>query len=125
MTCFSSSGVVDQGGFTAASRTLRVPKSTLSHRMQKLEADLEVRLLNRTSRHFGMTDAGSEFYHHAVAMLREAETGRGLDPAPADRAVQDSCDLPRAWRPCSSPLMNWCRPFVALPESGRCCPRDR
>ena len=65
--------VVDRGGFTAAGRTLRMPKSTLSHRMQKLEADLRVRLLNRTSRHFGMTDAGSEFYRHAVAMLREAE----------------------------------------------------
>ncbi len=65
--------VVDRGGFTAASRTLRVPKSTLSHRIQRLETNLGVRLLNRTSRRFGMTDAGAEFYRHAVTMLREAE----------------------------------------------------
>src|SRR4029077_10057181 len=65
--------VVDRGGFTAAGRTLRIPKSTLSHRMQQLETNLGVRLLNRTSRRFGMTDAGSEFHHYAVAMLREAE----------------------------------------------------
>ena len=65
--------VVDCGGFTAAGRTLRIPKSTLSHRMQQLETNLGVRLLNRSSRRFGMTDAGSEFYHYAVAMLREAE----------------------------------------------------
>jgi DNA-binding transcriptional LysR family regulator len=65
--------VVDRGGFTAASRTLRTPKSTLSHRIQQLETDLGVRLLHRTSRKFGMTDAGEEFYRHAVAMLREAE----------------------------------------------------
>ena len=65
--------VVDRGGFTAAGRTLRLPKSTLSHRIQQLEADLGVRLLNRTSRQFAMTDAGEEFYRHAVAMLREAE----------------------------------------------------
>jgi DNA-binding transcriptional LysR family regulator len=65
--------VVDRGGFTAASRTLRTPKSTLSHRIQQLETDLGVRLLNRTSRKFGMTDAGEDFYRHAVAMLREAE----------------------------------------------------
>ncbi len=65
--------VVDRGGFTAAGRTLRVPKSTLSHRMQELEANLGVRLLNRTSRRFGLTDAGEDFYRHAVAMLREAE----------------------------------------------------
>jgi DNA-binding transcriptional LysR family regulator len=65
--------VVDRGGFTAAGRTLRMPKSTLSHRIQQLETNLGVRLLNRTSRRFGMTDAGQEFYRHAVAMLREAE----------------------------------------------------
>jgi DNA-binding transcriptional LysR family regulator len=65
--------VVDRGGFTAAGRKLRVPKSTLSHRMQELERSLGVRLLNRTSRRFGLTDAGEEFYRHAVAMLREAE----------------------------------------------------
>jgi DNA-binding transcriptional LysR family regulator len=65
--------VVDRGGFTAAGRTLRIPKSTLSHRIQQLEANLGVRLLNRTSRRFGMTDAGEEFYRHAVVMLREAE----------------------------------------------------
>ncbi|PSJ62870.1 LysR substrate-binding domain-containing protein [Pseudaminobacter soli (ex Li et al. 2025)] len=65
--------VVDRGGFTAAGRALRVPKSTLSHRMQQLEANFGVHLLNRTSRHFSMTDAGQEFYRHAVSMLREAE----------------------------------------------------
>lgn len=65
--------VVDRAGFTAAGRALRIPKSTLSHRMQQLETDLGVRLLNRTSRRFRMTDAGSEFYRYAAAMLREAE----------------------------------------------------
>ena len=65
--------VVDRGGFTAASRTLRLPKSTLSHRIRQLEAGLGVRLLNRTSRRFGMTDAGGEFYRHAAEMLQQAE----------------------------------------------------
>lgn len=65
--------IVDRGGFTAAGAALHMPKSTLSHRMQRLEAELGVRLLNRTSRRFGMTDAGEAFYGHASAMLREAE----------------------------------------------------
>ena len=65
--------VVDRGGFTAAGRMLRIPKSTLSHRIQRLETELGVRLLNRTSRRFAMTDAGEEFYRHAVVMLRDAE----------------------------------------------------
>ncbi len=65
--------VVDRGGFTAAGRTLRMPKSTLSHRIQQLETGLGVRLLNRTSRRFGMTDAGVDFYRHAVGVLQQAE----------------------------------------------------
>jgi DNA-binding transcriptional LysR family regulator len=65
--------VVDRGGFTAAGRTLRLPKSTLSHRIHQLETNLGVRLLNRTSRRFAMTDAGAEFYRHAIEMLQSAE----------------------------------------------------
>ncbi|WP_267221405.1 LysR substrate-binding domain-containing protein [Dyella silvae] len=70
--------VVDRGGFTAAERTLRIPKSTLSGRIQRLERDLEVRLLNRTSRRFGMTEAGKEFYQHAVGMLQQAEQAESV-----------------------------------------------
>jgi DNA-binding transcriptional LysR family regulator len=65
--------VVDRGGFTAAGRVLQVPISTLSHRIQQLEASLGVRLLNRTSRRFCTTDAGKDFYRHAVAMVQQAE----------------------------------------------------
>jgi DNA-binding transcriptional LysR family regulator len=70
--------VVDRGGFTAAGRTLRVPKSTLSHRIQQLETGLGVRLLNRTSRRFSLTDAGEEFYRHAVGMLQQAEQAENV-----------------------------------------------
>ena len=65
--------VVDRGGFTAAGQSLQIPKSTLSHRIRQLEASLGVRLLNRSSRRFGVTDAGEEFYRHALAMVRQAE----------------------------------------------------
>lgn len=41
--------VVDRGGFTAASRTLRTLKSTLSRRIQRLESSFGVLLLNRTA----------------------------------------------------------------------------
>ena len=40
--------IVECGGLTA-SRNLNVPKSTVSHRLQQLEASLGVRLINRTS----------------------------------------------------------------------------
>ena len=64
--------VVERRGFTAAGRALGMPKSTLSFRMQKLEAELGVRLLNRTSRHFAPTQAGEEFYQLAARMVRAA-----------------------------------------------------
>lgn len=68
--------IVEKGGFSAAGRALNFPKSTLSHRMMKLETELGVRLLTRSSRHVRVTDAGQDFYRHAVAMLREAEMAR-------------------------------------------------
>ncbi|MCY1214001.1 HTH-type transcriptional regulator DmlR [compost metagenome] len=65
--------VVDRGGFTAAGDSLRLPKSTLSHRVKELETSLGVRLINRTSRQFGVTDVGAEFYQYAVSLLQSAE----------------------------------------------------
>jgi DNA-binding transcriptional LysR family regulator len=64
--------IVDCRGLTAASRDLNVPKSTVSHRLQQLEAALGVRLINRTSRSLSVTDAGEHFYRHAVNMLEHA-----------------------------------------------------
>ena len=70
--------VVERRGFTAAGRTLGMPKSTLSYRMKKLEAELGVRLLNRTSRHFAPTQAGEEFYRHAASLVRAAGEAESL-----------------------------------------------
>jgi DNA-binding transcriptional LysR family regulator len=70
--------VVERGGFTAAGRSLGMPKSTLSYRIQQLESELGVRLLNRTSRHFAPTQAGEEFYKHALSIVRAAEEAEAL-----------------------------------------------
>src|SRR5260221_13080958 len=65
--------IVECGGITAASRNLNLPKSTMSHRLQQLEASLGVRLINRTSRSLSMTDAGDLFYRHALPTLERAD----------------------------------------------------
>ncbi len=65
--------VVDHGGFAAAGRALGIPKSKLSRRIQQLEDRLGVRLLNRSSRRFSVTEIGREFHDRCVAMLVEAE----------------------------------------------------
>jgi len=64
--------VVDHKSITAAARALALPKSTLSYRVNQLEAQLGVRLINRTSRQFAVTEIGAEFYVHARSMLQEA-----------------------------------------------------
>jgi DNA-binding transcriptional LysR family regulator len=65
--------VVDHGGFAAAGRALGLQKSRLSRRILKVEERLGVRLLNRSSRRFSVTEIGREFYDRCVAMLVEAE----------------------------------------------------
>ena len=70
--------VVDHGGITAASRSLSVPKSTISHRIQVLEASLGARLINRTSRRFSVTDVGLDFYKQAALMLEQAQVAESI-----------------------------------------------
>jgi DNA-binding transcriptional LysR family regulator len=65
--------VVDRKGFTAAGKALNVPKSNLSRRVLKLEQALGVRLIQRSSRRFVVTEVGAEFYQHCRAMMIEAE----------------------------------------------------
>lgn len=65
--------VVDHGGFARAARALGVPKSRLSRHVVALEAQLNVRLLNRSTRRFAVTEVGQEVYRHATAMLAEAD----------------------------------------------------
>lgn len=65
--------VVDHGGFAAAGRALDIQKSKLSRRVALLEERLGVRLIQRSSRHFSVTEIGREYYDRCVAMLVEAE----------------------------------------------------
>ncbi|WP_079201078.1 LysR family transcriptional regulator [Pseudomonas sp. CC6-YY-74] len=68
--------VVEHGGFAAAGRALHTPKSKLSRRIALLEERLGVRLLQRTTRHFSVTEIGQEYYRHCLAMLIEAQAAR-------------------------------------------------
>ncbi len=76
--------VVEHGGFSAAGRALGLPKSRLSKRVSQLEERLGVRLLQRTTRKFVVTETGERFYEHCRAVLEEAQ------------AAQDAVDAIRA-----------------------------
>lgn len=64
---------VDHGGFAPAARSLGIPKSRLSRRISVLEERLGVRLVQRTTRRFAVTEIGQDYYRHCVAMLVEAD----------------------------------------------------
>jgi DNA-binding transcriptional LysR family regulator len=70
--------VVEHGGFSAASRALGVPKSRLSKRVALLEERLGVRLLQRTTRRFAVTEVGERFLAHCRAMLEEAQAAQDV-----------------------------------------------
>lgn len=70
--------VVEHGGFAPAGRALNQPKSKLSRRIALLEERLGVRLIQRSTRHFTVTEIGQAYYQRCVAMLVEAEAAQAL-----------------------------------------------
>ncbi len=68
--------VVEHGGFSPASRIVGIPKSRLSRRIALLEARLETRLIQRSTRSFTVTEAGQIYYRHCKAMIIEAEAAQ-------------------------------------------------
>lgn len=74
--CFAL--VVEHGGFSAAERATDIPKSKLSRRVYNLEEKMGVRLIQRSSRHFAVTDIGMNVYRHAQVMINAAQSAHNL-----------------------------------------------
>ncbi|SMG50028.1 LysR family transcriptional regulator [Paraburkholderia susongensis] len=70
--------VVGHGSFTAAARALGTQTSKLSRRVRALEEELQVRLLNRTSRSLSLTETGRQFYQHCVAVVAESKAAKDI-----------------------------------------------
>ena len=65
--------VADAGGISAAARRLGVSKSIVSRRLFRLEAELGVQLLARTTRGAALTEAGVTFREHAARVRAEID----------------------------------------------------
>jgi len=65
--------VVEKKGFASAGRALNIPKSRLSRHISQLEERRGVRLIQRTSRQFKVTDIGEVIYQHARKAVDEIE----------------------------------------------------
>lgn len=85
MTVFAK--VVEQGSFARAAERLSISTSACSRRVAELEAHLDTRLLNRTTRRLSLTESGRGFYERCVQMLADLED--------AEQAAAESAAKPR------------------------------
>src|SRR5688572_18982296 len=64
--------VVEAGSFTVAATTLGLPTSSVSRAVARLEEELGVRLLNRTTRKLSLTGPGGQYFKRVQSVISEA-----------------------------------------------------
>ena len=89
--------VVDAGSLSAASRRLGTPLTTVSRKVSELEAQLKTRLLTRSSRQIGLTDAGRSY----VAACRRILD----DVGEAERAASGEYSAPKGDLVITAPIV--------------------
>lgn len=88
--------VVQAGSFTKAAKQLDMPKSSVSRKVSELEDRIGARLLQRTTRQLGLTDAGRIYFEHAARIVAQVEE--------ADQAVNRMQATPRGLLRVTAPL---------------------
>ncbi|HEV2614236.1 MAG TPA: LysR family transcriptional regulator [Gammaproteobacteria bacterium] len=61
--------VIEENGFAAAARKQGVSTAAVSRQVSRLEADLKVELIKRTTRQVSLTEIGAQYYEHAKKVL--------------------------------------------------------
>ncbi|MCG7585073.1 LysR family transcriptional regulator [Photobacterium sp. OFAV2-7] len=78
--------VVNKGGFTAAAEDFGLPKSNISRKVTRLENELGVKLLERSTRSQHLTEIGKVYYQHCQRIMDEIQSAEqsveGLMAAP-------------------------------------------
>ena len=64
--------VVEQGNLTAAAKHIGLSRAVVSYHIKKLETQLGVKLLNRSTRSIALTEAGSEYYQSCRIIAEQA-----------------------------------------------------
>ncbi|MCD9531837.1 LysR family transcriptional regulator [Photobacterium carnosum] len=68
--------VVEQGSISKASQVFDVQPSSISRQLSALEAELNVRILDRTTRNVGVTEAGLVFYQYSKRIIAEFDEAK-------------------------------------------------
>lgn len=66
--------IVEQGSLSGAAKHLNLSRAVVSYHLKKLETHLGLKLLNRTTRSFTLTEAGDKYYQHCQKIALQAET---------------------------------------------------
>ena len=87
--------IVDANSFSRAADTLRLPRASVTAIIQRLEASLKVRLLNRTTRRLSLTADGAAYYECCVRILADIEeTEQSLSSVAAAPRGKLRVDMP-------------------------------
>jgi hypothetical protein len=87
--------ITDLMSVSAAARVLGMPKSGVSRALARLERDVGVLLVDRSTQHLRLTDAGTHFRPHALRILADVdEAGAALDGLGAVPAGSLTISLP-------------------------------
>lgn len=89
--------VVRAGSFSGAAAETGVPRSTLSKRIQMLEASLDLRLLERSTRNLRLTPDGELLLPRAIQMVADADD--------VERLMRDRSAEPKGRLRVSVPMM--------------------
>jgi len=65
--------VVEQGSLTGAAKRIGLSRAVVSYHIKKLETQLGVTLMNRSTRSLKLTEAGQQYYERCRAIAEEAE----------------------------------------------------
>lgn len=81
--------IAEHKSFSTAAELLRLPKSTVSRRIALMEESLEVKLINRTTRHLSLTAIGQAYYEKCLRVLEQLDDAhnviRGSQAQPTGR----------------------------------------
>ncbi len=80
--------VAELASFTQAADALGLPKASVSHAVQQLEAALGTRLLHRTTRRVAPTQDGQVFYERCKDLLADADELHTLFQQPGAQALR-------------------------------------
>jgi DNA-binding transcriptional LysR family regulator len=98
--------VVELGSFAAAAKRLNISPTLTSKHVMQLEKRLSTRLLNRTSRHLSLTEAGNAYFEHSRRMLEDLQA--------VEAVVSNATVIPQGVLKISAPVWLGTPGFVSV-----------